>query len=757
MTTNRLRVFTVVTFIVGLSGIPASAQSPHELFQQALARERGSGNCQQATPLYERVVREAGPDRALAARALVQVAGCHERLGQTAEARAKYRQVLSGYGDQPDAVTTARARLQALSAGPAGGRGAGAAAMPSPGPLLALTKAADPALEPVKLWAGEVSPDGRYVVTGNVQDEGRWASPFRNLFVHDLTTGEVRILDGNRLWWSGEKPGDLVKLDAVAPGQLPPTGQIIVIHNFIWSPDSRRVLYLKGYNDRAAGTRESEVRIINIDGTGNRVVVPRSSQDWFRFLAWSADGRYVAVSNETDVYSIGILSMADGSVRTLKTFTEQEFYWCQFTSGFSPDGKFLATTNGTRDTSCDVALIATDGSGERPLIAHQANDEFVAWTPDGTGVLFTSDRSGTIDLWLARVSDGRVEGLPERLRVNTGRMWTKGLTASGELYFQTPGIQIMPNGSCCDLGVTVNDVYVAPLDPATGDLTGQPAAVGPSNRGRNHSPSWSADGGTLMYRTRDVRSKVWTGLSLLSMETGEERHVRPTIPEGLAQREAWLAPDGRSIVAWTAGQGRTLYRIDAETGAATALGTAQGEVLVLRNGRALVSVADERSSIALRDLDTGAEQVAYRAPEGAQIRGIAASADSLAIAFQLVANGSAAFWVVPTAGGEAREIAKLRANSRNGQFMAWSPDGRFIYFVDRPAANNPQDELWRATVSDGTLVKLFAVDGPIWNPDVHPSGRYIAFASEHFEPPTEWVLKNFLPQAPPAPAPGGRR
>ncbi len=630
--------------------------------------------------------------------------------------------------------------------------------MPNSSPLLELTRAPELPLEPVKLWAGEVSPDGRYVVTGNMQDEGRWASPFRNLFVRDLTTGEVRILDGNRLAWSGERPGDLVKVDAVAPAAGPAAArEITVIHNFIWSPDSRRVLYLKGYRDSAARTQESELRVINIDGSGGRVLLPRSRESWPRLLDWSADGRYVAVSDESDVYSLGILSMADGSMRTLKTFTEAEFYWCQLTSAFSPDGRFLAVTNGTRNSSCDVALVATDGSGERTLIEHQANDEFVAWTPDGKGLLFTSDRSGTVDLWLVRVDDGRLDGLPRRVRANTGRIWTKGLTSSGDLYFQTPGIQRGPNDGCCDLGVTVNDVYVAPLDPATGDLAGQPAAVAPTNRGRNHSPSWSPDGRFLMYRTRDIRAKTWTGFTLLSLETGEERGIRPDITVGLAQREGWLAPDNQSVVIATIGADSGLYRVDAATGAASPLGPLHGEVTVLRNREAAVLVPQDRSSVVVRQFDTGEERTVYTAAQGSQVRGVAASADSTQVVFQLVVNREASLHVVSVSGGETREIAKLRANSRNGQFMAWSPDGRFIYFVDRPTPNSDKDELWRASVADGTLVKLLAVDGPIWNPDVHPSGRYIAFASEHFEPPTEWVLRHFLPAAPAAPVPGGGR
>src|SRR4051794_18618234 len=75
------------------------AQSPSDLFQRALVQERIAGRLDSAIALYQRVARQAGPDRALAARALLAVGRAYETLGRT-EARVAYERLLRDYGDQ---------------------------------------------------------------------------------------------------------------------------------------------------------------------------------------------------------------------------------------------------------------------------------------------------------------------------------------------------------------------------------------------------------------------------------------------------------------------------------------------------------------------------------------------------------------------------------------------------------------------------------------------------------------------------------
>ena len=108
------RLSWTLAAIMALSTITTSqAPTGHAVFEQALAKERVDGNLTEAIKLYERVVAEFASDRALAARALVQVGRCYEKLGREEAVRA-YERLVRDFADQVDAVELARARLATL-------------------------------------------------------------------------------------------------------------------------------------------------------------------------------------------------------------------------------------------------------------------------------------------------------------------------------------------------------------------------------------------------------------------------------------------------------------------------------------------------------------------------------------------------------------------------------------------------------------------------------------------------------------------
>src|SRR5262245_59267470 len=78
--------------------------------QKAIRKETIEGDLKGAIELYRQAVRQAGKDRAIAAKALVNMGSCFEKLGD-AEARKAFEQVVRDYADQKEAVAIARARL----------------------------------------------------------------------------------------------------------------------------------------------------------------------------------------------------------------------------------------------------------------------------------------------------------------------------------------------------------------------------------------------------------------------------------------------------------------------------------------------------------------------------------------------------------------------------------------------------------------------------------------------------------------------
>jgi tetratricopeptide (TPR) repeat protein len=106
-------VCTLVALTAFSAVISSQTSSGHAVFEQALAKERVEGNLTEAIKLYERVVTEFAADRALAARALVQIGLSYEKLGRDEAVRA-YERLVRDFADQQDAVVQARARLAIL-------------------------------------------------------------------------------------------------------------------------------------------------------------------------------------------------------------------------------------------------------------------------------------------------------------------------------------------------------------------------------------------------------------------------------------------------------------------------------------------------------------------------------------------------------------------------------------------------------------------------------------------------------------------
>src|SRR5512139_2135528 len=110
---TMIRTALLAAVLTALGGVPGLTQSGQDLFQQALVKEQADGDLRAAIGLYQRIVREFAADRTLAAKALVQMGRCHEKLGSL-EAQKAYEQVLKDYADQKEAAGYARARLTAM-------------------------------------------------------------------------------------------------------------------------------------------------------------------------------------------------------------------------------------------------------------------------------------------------------------------------------------------------------------------------------------------------------------------------------------------------------------------------------------------------------------------------------------------------------------------------------------------------------------------------------------------------------------------
>jgi len=96
----------LISLLITFSLISNALQNGYDLFQKALAKERGEGNLEEAIVLYKKVVEEA-KDESLAAKAQLRIGICYEKLGKQ-EAQKAYQMVIDNYPQQTDTVKAAK-------------------------------------------------------------------------------------------------------------------------------------------------------------------------------------------------------------------------------------------------------------------------------------------------------------------------------------------------------------------------------------------------------------------------------------------------------------------------------------------------------------------------------------------------------------------------------------------------------------------------------------------------------------------------
>jgi Tol biopolymer transport system component len=574
-----------------------------------------------------------------------------------------------------------------------------------------------------QVWAGPgvdfhgvPSADGRYLPYTD------WETG--DLAVRDLLTGENRRLTDNH------NRGDSVE----------------IAHAAVPSPDGQQVAY--GWFNKEFFY---ELRVIGIDGSDPRVLYRNEEMAYLQPEAWSPDAKHILAqfTRKDGANQIGWVSVADGSVQMLKTMD----WRYPFKVSLSPDGHFIAYDFAPEEHSPqrDIFVLAADGSREIPLVQHPANDLLLGWAPDGKRILFASDRTGSMGLWVVGVAAGAPEGAPKLVKKDIGRVRALGFTRDGAFFYAVP--------------TGMSDVYIATLDLATGTLLAPPTQATERSVGSTTLPAWSPDGKYLAYVSQPLDDHFSTGLDsriiIQSVETGEERDFSPELKHIGGIR--W-SPDGRSLLVVGYDKNRlynqSLYRMDTQTGDIIPILRShyEGSIYEAVPSSDGMSIFYHRDDVAtkgchflVRDLETGREKELLRTVAPSFAGGLALSPDGRQLAFVTFAPAAfdpetRALKVMPAQGGEARELFRVEDKSEYIRGVAWTPDGRHLLFTRATWPSEEPGGLWRVSAEGGEAQKLgLALDG-LRDLSVHPGGRQLVFTGGQPYKPEIWVLENFLPK-----------
>jgi len=575
--------------------------------------------------------------------------------------------------------------------------------------------------------SGRPSRDGRYVPYIFHPEAGS-AAPAGDLWYWEIATGAThqvtRSADGNaeRGSWSA------------------------------MSPDGSQIAYAWR---TASGAYE--LRVIASDGsTEPRMILPGVAGEVPEPLDWSADGSLILsrVEHRDGAVDLSLVPAVGGAPTLLHTFRRGQPRHVSL----SPDARFVVY-DFPRDfdslQSQLVILETTAGAQPRTLLDEPSNAMSPFWTPDGTQVFFTSDRSGDLDGWVVDVQDGVAQGEPALVARNLGRVQPIALTSDGVYHHR--------------LDTSTLDVYSLSIDMDDGarQAAGKPVRVPALSAGGHAGPDWSPDGRFLAYITRvpsTTTAPLTEGantITILDTASGTTRDVVPRLSSTGITPPRW-SPDGFSVVVTgTSLENRMGYfRVDTTTGETTSVvqfdstnpGGEYGEYRWSADGRALLYRHLPRGIVS-HDVATGIETVVVDPQANALTRfwGFAESPDRSSLAFVAGTRGSspqAKALFVQEAGGQPRELLRV-TNPESLAFQQWTSDGQHI-FVTRFMLGDDAHALWRVSLSGGAAedtnvrIPAFTQFYPI---SVNPARTRLAFTPGETAMET-WVMERFLPRPP---------
>ena len=709
-----LAVITVAAF--SITAFAQRAKEAETLFHRGVHFEEVRGELKEAIAVYEEIVKKYSENRPVTAQALYHLGLCYEKLGLK-QATDAFQTIVEKYPEQTETVSLARGKLALLMK------------------TGSLAEKGGQELKISLVWqgsgmdsTGEISPDGKYLSCAD------WTTS--DLAVRETATGKLRRLTSKK----GSPPGSYEAPD-----------------HSIWSPDSREIAYIWYGSDPTF----CELRLIALDDTKPRTLYKGDFfKDWVYPSDWSPDGRYILTGffRGTDYYKpsreIGLVSVKDGSVHYLETLRNMEIGLAKF----SPDGRYILYDHPqkTNSESHDISLLALEAKNTIPVIEHPADDRVLGWAPDGKSILFLSDRTGTRDAWMIQVADGKPQGGPRIIKRELGQVEAMGLTKGGSLYYSTPGFQW--------------DIFSVSIDADSGRLLEGPQKMPLPYEGNNYQPRLSPDGNHLAYVSQRGPGERKGVLGVFSLQTGEAREIQP---KGDFRRDfligTWM-PDGRSILLYGGemNRGNGFFKVDLQTGDTTIL-LHENDFLpkdekgfpersnfdISHDGRSysyLYQGPDKSCRVMTLRFGTKEEKEIRRLPirDPSDNNTLRLSPDGLRFALLLREGENVrALKVFPTSGGEIRELDRFEQEGRGFIDLAWSPDGRYIYFSKKidPKEDWGPCELWRVPADGGEAQNLRVSSIRILGLNVHPDGKRIIFHSRtaNEQVGAVWAMENFLP------------
>lgn len=346
---------------------------------------------------------------------------------------------------------------------------------------------------------------------------------------------------------------------------------------------------------------------------------------------------------------------------------------------------------------------AMSGAGPVPVadLFYVRGGQDAAWTPDGRGIVFSTNLTGRYNLWAA-AADG---GFPVQLTQSDDRQSGIAVTPDGRAIFQSD-----------HAGAEIYDLYAAPVGGgATVNLTHTPDVT---ETGAHVSPD-----GRLLAFDRRVKTEPSTNIAVMDLSTGE---IRVLTHEAQPDREWFLqgfTGDGKTLIATRSDFNQihaAVYAIDVASGQTTALTPDSGAdnvaSAVSPDGRTVALTFETKAGTKQAGvLDVASHRITPLKPDVWEQRTEGFSPDGGTLIFSSNVDGRTRLFAYDTARGSSAELplpegVNTVAGAPNASF---SSDGTKL-LVTHQSSNTPFDywiyDLTRLKAHPVTRLGLASID-----------------------------------------------
>jgi Tol biopolymer transport system component len=681
----KMRVAVILLVMAAVGAFARQAgEDPAVLLERAVQLETIDGDLDAAIAIYKRIVDEFGDRRSVAAKALLRLGGCYEKLGeeQVMLAQKTFEKIIADYPDQTEEVKLAREKLAVFLRSGEPGEEADRE--------FKITK-----IHEAKRRNGYMSPDGKILALVDYDGNGLW--------LKDITgNGEIRTLSIQGL-----------------------------IVDCWWSPDGQWIAYYDYAGD---------VYAIPAQGGEPKMIVdldPEASKtgDYAYPMGWTSDSKKLTFQTAKGLFAV---PGSGGEGEEIYKFPDpqkakERHEWLTL----SPDRTLIAYQS-KQDDNMDIYVMSARGSEPTRITDDPARDEWPKWSYDGRWLMFGSDRTGEEELWVIKIRpDGRPEGFP--IQVTRGGADNGNWTLDGKIAYSTSTdlthvFTANPDGSQ-ETQLTgqykqnfgprwspdgKNIAFVAYYGEGvrTGVMTVSSSGGDTNFLARGGSPAWSPDGQRIAYcseRRSVARPINKATITIIPAKGGEAMELMNY--DGYLVNLDW-SPDGRHIafdysydrmregpnhIPDLPGSARDIYIVSVTGGEPERLTRIDMKKLSFESPR----WSPDGKKIAFLWLDrTGAEETG-------------------------ILSKPPCIYTIDVEGGEPKFVT----DENPMWWFCWTPDSRYIIFSNA-------EGLYKIPVSGGKAEKL-NIQGR--GPDLSPDGKKIAYY-RRAEPKVDfWIVENFLP------------